>query len=195
MTDEKKKENPIAKKFKAVANEFVFDYFIEEFKPTIIKNFRDWLVPFTPDKIQQMVRNGEMPELDPEWFETISGYRKYLLKIRIQDMAEFIALARKDLMTAIMECGEDGHLWLLKLRVYLLECVDHPEKLLKAEPEKPAPGDEMVNAVCDKCGKKWPVKKKDFASIKGCPYCGESDNKAASNDEVKQPEKTETPGS
>jgi hypothetical protein len=168
MAQQKKTENPIAKRFKSVGSEFLFNLAVEQFWPIIIKNFKEWLAPITPEKMKEMVRKGEMPELDPTWFDAISGYRKYLLKITRERMAEILAEARKDLFTAIMECGEEGFLWLCKLHLYLLECIDHPEKLI---PEPPPPTEKMVMARCDVCNKSWPVKKTEFANIDKCPFC------------------------
>lgn len=171
MADQENKGNKLVTKFKKAGNRFLFELAIEEFYPMIIKEFKNWLRPLTPEKVKEMIKKGELPELDPQWFQTLGDYREYVLKIKIGRVAQAIGDARPDLGKAIIECGDEGGIWLHKLYVHLLECVDHPEKLIP-EAAKPVPGEEMVQAHCQSCDKTWPVKKADFAKVDKCPFCG-----------------------
>ncbi len=172
MADNK---NPMVKKLQMVGNRFMFNFFLEQFRPTIIKEFKKWLKPLTPAMVKEMIRDNKFPELDPEWFQTMGDYRKYILEIKYSQVMDALSeAAEPKIMMAIMECGEEGHLWLNALYVYLLECVDHPEKLIPEPPKVEVPEEKMVTAKCQTCNKTWPVKMADFSSIQKCPFCGTS---------------------
>ena len=172
---EQNTSSPIAKKFKGVANQFLFNLAVEQFHPQIIKEFRKWLKPLTPEEIQGMIKNGTFPKLEPKWFDNISGYRQYILKIKYTQMLEYIGeAAAPEIVQAIMGCGVDGQLWLRKLYVYLLECVDHPEKIIPEVPKIEEVTEKMVQVECQSCHKTWPAKELEVALIKKCPYCGTS---------------------
>jgi len=167
--------NPIATKFKGVANQFFFNLAVEQFRPRIIKEFRKWLKPITTEVVKEMIRTGTFPKLDPKWFDDISGYRQYILKIKFGQVLEAIGdAADPAVVQAIMEEQEQGQLWLRKLYVYLLECVDHPEKLIPEVPKVEAPEDKMVTVQCQTCNKTWPAKMSEVESIEKCPFCGTS---------------------
>jgi hypothetical protein len=172
---EQNTSSPIAKKFKGAANQFLFNLAVEQFHPQIIKEFRKWLKPITKQEIQGMIKNGTFPKLEPKWFDNISGYRQYILKIKYTQMLEYIGeAASPEIVQAIMDYGQDGQLWLRKLYVYLLECVDHPEKLIPETPKVEEVMEKMVQVECQSCHKTWPAKQSEVALIKKCPYCGTS---------------------
>jgi len=168
-------QNPMAKKFKGITNQFFFNLAVEQFRPQIIKEFRKWLKPMTPEIVKEMIKTGTFPKLEPKWFDNISGYRQYILKIKYTQMLEYIGeAAAPEIVQAIMGCGVDGQLWLRKLYVYLLECVDHPEKIIPEVPKIEEVTEKMVQVECQSCHKTWPAKESEVALIKKCPYCGTS---------------------
>jgi hypothetical protein len=174
MMAEQKKVNPIIRRFESVRDRTTFELGIEFFYDDIIKNFRLWLKPLTPENIKELIITDKLPELDPEWFTKIAGWKKYVLQISIKRVAKLVGETRPDLAQAIMDCGEEGNLWFRKLYVHLLECVDHPEKLTPVAIKPEEPGEEMVNACCQSCNKTWPVKRSEVSKIEKCPYCGAS---------------------
>ena len=188
---EQPKPNPIVRRFQAAGNRFMFEMAIELFYDDIIKYFREWLKPLTPETVQEMIQNDKMPDVDPEWFTQIEGWQKYIMTIKLGRVGEAIATARPDLAKAIMACGDDGGIWLRKLYVHLLECVDHPEKLAPVAAKADEPAEEMVNARCESCNKVWPVKRSEVSKIEKCPYCGAGANDKpvppADNNEAEPP--------
>jgi hypothetical protein len=172
--------NPIAKQFKSASNQFFFNLAVEQFRPRIIKEFRKWLKPMTTEIVKEMIKNGTFPKLDPKWFDNISGYRTYILNTKFSQLLEYIGdAATPEIVQAIMEEGVEGRLWLRKLYVYLLECVDHPEKLIPEVPKIEAPEDKMVTVQCQSCSKAWPSKMSEVESIEKCPFCGTSTKEPA----------------
>ena len=173
-------QNPMAKKFKGITNQFFFNLAVEQFRPQIIKEFRKWLKPMTPEIVKEMIKTGTFPKLEPKWFDSISGYRPYILKIKYGQLLEYIGdAATPEIVQAIMEEQEQGQLWLRKLYVYLLECVDHPEKLIPEVPKVPTSEEKMVQVECQSCQKTWPAKVSEVPLIKKCPYCGVSTDEPA----------------
>jgi hypothetical protein len=177
----KPKKSKMANHFSKVGNRALFYLGIELFYDDILKAFRGWLQPLTPEKVKEMIRKGELPQLDPEWFTKIEGWKQYILEIKIGKVAQAIGDARPDLGKAILECGADGGVWLNRLYVYLLECVDHPERVKPIAAQSNEPVVKMVNVRCQSCGKGWPIKEADVAKLEKCPFCG-----AAAKDEAKK---------
>jgi hypothetical protein len=157
-----------AKKF---ANRFIFELYLVNAHNEIIEGLQKWLLPFTTDDIRKMIETETYPPLQPAEFAAATPYAEFLEHIDEQRLLEAIAEARPDIMKVIEEMGYQGVLYILKLRAYMLECVKDPSKA-QASPAPALQEEELVKAVCEECGRSWPVKKEEFAKITVCPFCG-----------------------
>jgi len=142
---------------------FAFEFFLETMHEPIIQGLRKYLSGIRAEDIPTMVRAGKFPAIEHLNLSAVGDNIEHIEKISLVRLVEFIAEARPDLVAAIQDIGESGADYLVKLRQHILVRIKGSE--FKKE-------DDMVLAHCDKCGKKWPVKKAEAASIRECPFCG-----------------------
>lgn len=151
---------------------FAFEFFLETMHDAIIQGFKKYLSSITVEDIPAMVRKGRFPPLEHLDLSALGDNGEHIEKISLLRLMEFIAEARPDLAMAIQEMGDAGAEYMAKLRLHILGLLKHAEF---------KPEENVVLAHCDKCGKKWPVKKDEASSITKCPFCGTGE------DEPKEP--------
>jgi|GEM_PF-2515618 len=163
-------DNPgIKEEFKKIGSRFMFEFFLEVFHDRLIEGFREFLAGYTPERIKEMVRDGEFPYIPPDTLVSVKGYEQYLERIKPERFADALQEARPDLAQALEEMGVEGGLYVIKFCDHYLNLIAHPEK---AEPKLvEGPAKDMMEAVCDQCGKSWPVVREEFLNIKKCPFC------------------------
>lgn len=162
--------NPgIKEEFKKIGSRFMFEFFLEVFHDRLIEAFREFLAGYTPERIKEMVVKGEFPYIPPDNLVSVKGYEQYLERIKPERFADALQEARPDLAQALEEMDMEGGLYIIKLCDHYLNLIAHPEKaepkLLEGLPK------EMMEAVCEECGKSWPVIREEFSNIKECPFC------------------------
>jgi len=162
-------------KAKEIGSEFAFHMAIEISKPDIVKGFREWLSGFTIQEFKEMILKGEMPPVSGDMFSNAAPYVKYMEGFSVFDLFEFVGEASPELFKMIQDMGAQGANYLVTLRQYLLDCCKHPEKAPAVVPDA-GKAPEMVSVTCDKCGKKFVVKKSEVATLEKCPFC-EAPNK------------------
>jgi len=143
-----------------------FEFFLETMHEPIIQGLRKYLSGIRAEDIPTMVRAGKFPAIEHLNLSAVGDNIEHIEKISLVRLVEFIAEARPDLVAAIQDMGEPGAEYLAKLRQHILGRVKSSE--FKKE-------EDTVLAHCDECGKKWPVKKAEAASIRKCPFCGAGD--------------------
>lgn len=163
----------VMESLKKIGGRFAFEFFLEEWKPSLVEALRKWLRAYSADDVRKMVAKGRYPNTSKLDFSALADYHQYIEKIPIERLVEdFIAPARPDLFEAIQEMGMPGAKWLVKLRLRLLDKV---KQLVKPE-EAAVLKEDMVMAKCDDCGKSWPVSRDEFSKIETCPFCGHGKN-------------------
>jgi hypothetical protein len=156
---------------KKAGSEFAFHMAIELQRPKIIEGLRTWLGNFNLEQFRAMILNNEMPPISSDMFAAVNPHAKYLDSFSVMDLFELLGETSPDLFNMIQGLGEQGALYMVGLRKYLLDCCKHPDKapaIVDVGQEK-AP--EMIKLVCDQCKKSWVVKKEKVSSITACPFC------------------------
>lgn len=141
---------------------FAFEFFLETIHDTIIQGLKKYLVSIRAEDIPGMVEKGQFPPIDSLNFGAVSSNLEHLEKISLLRLMEFIVEARPDLASAIQDKGEAGAIYMVKLRQRILQ------RMKQAEFK---PEENVVLAVCDQCGKKFPIKRDEISSITKCPFC------------------------
>ncbi|MBU1067188.1 hypothetical protein KKE60_05345 [Patescibacteria group bacterium] len=154
----------ISRQLSKFGNRFAFEFFLETAHDAIVQGLERYLNDITPEKIRDMVRNGEFPSIKHLNLAAVGDNLEHIEKISLVRLVEFIGEARPDLVTAIQDMGEEGVAYLVKLRQHILDRLKNTEFKLEQG---------MVLAHCEECGKKWPIKKEEAGSIKKCPFCGD----------------------
>ena len=171
----------IKKRLQKAASSFAFWFYIEIMHDEVIKGLRNYLASIQPEDIARMVREGEFPPFEDLDFSAVGDNVEHLEKVPLfspnddgdpPGLVEWLAEARPDLVKEIQDMGKQGAEYLVKLRLHILGLLKHTEF---------KPEEDVVLASCDKCGKKWPVKKDEASSITKCPFCGNGE------DEPKEP--------
>ena len=166
----------IKKSLGKFGSRFAFEFFIETMHDSIIQGLKKYLNTIKAEDIPTMVRDGSFPELAHLDLSALGENVEHIEKISVVRLVEFIAEARPDLATAIMSLGDTGAEYMVKLRRHMLGSLKRTEF---------KPDENVVLAHCDKCDKKWPVKKDEAESVTKCPFCG------AGEDEPEKPPEEE----
>jgi len=170
----------IFQQLKSVGSHFAFEYFLEIWKPKLIEMLREWLSGYTADEIKKMVRKGTFPDTSNLNFGAVQGYYEYIEKITaLRLLEEYLLPARPDLVEAVTRMGIPGANWIVKLRQKLL---DQIKGYVKQEKQ------DIVQAVCDKCGKSWPVPREEFDKIEACPFCGHKQGEEVQREPASEPD-------
>ena len=157
---------------KQFGSTLTFEFYLKTMHGAIIEGFRKYLSSIQPEDIRAMVKEDRFPPLEHLDLWGVSDNAEHLERITSDRLIDFIAEARPDLITVIQDMGVQGGKYIIKLRLHILGLLKHAEF---------KPEENVVLAHCDKCGKKWPVKKDEASSITKCPFCG------AGEDEPKEP--------
>ncbi len=149
----------------------MFELALEYAHDDIVKGLTEYLAGYTLEQLKQMVKEGKFPALPVEGFDTASRYAGYLENISAIRLMDTVLEARPDVAEAIVSMGEEGAEYIVKLRTHLLDMVRHPEKAL-TQSGPVIKRTDLVKAVCDSCGKSWPVARAEASKITVCPFCG-----------------------
>jgi len=160
---------------------FAFEFFLETMHDSVIKGLKKYLSSTRAEDIPSMVRKSRYPSVKHIDSSVVSDNVEHIEKISLLRLMEFIAEARPDLAMEIQNMGDAGAKYLAKLRIHFLDKLRQ-----SAGGEEFKPGEDMVLAHCDKCGKKWPVKREKGAAITKCPFCG-----TVGDEEKEQPSEDE----
>ncbi len=153
-------------KLKSGATQFIFEWALEMNRDEIVAGFKKWM-DLTPEaEWHRMIDGGVFPKLPGEYFQQASQYIEYIEKFSLQDLIEFLAEARPDLVMYINNCPTGGE-YIVALREHMLNCIRESGQ---------APAMEIVTVTCDKCNKSFPAKKSEVEQIKKCPLCGAPSN-------------------
>ena len=161
----------VKKRVKKGGARFLFEYVLEWYHDDIIKGLRKYMASIKPEDIPTAVKETHFPSLEKFDFGAVADQAEHLESINELRLMEFIAEARPDLATAIQEQGDDGAMYIAKLRQHLLHLVKHPEKAVGQSTDY-KPEAEMAKATCDKCGKSWVIPKAEASQYDKCPFCG-----------------------
>ena len=161
---------------KQFGNTLAFEFYCKTMRSAIIEGFRKYLSQIQPEDIHAMIREGRFPPLEHLDLSAVSDNTEHLERITPRRLIDYIAEARPDLIIAIQDMGVQGGEYIIKLRLHILGQLKHAE----FKPDK-----NVVLAHCDKCDKKWPVKKDEADSITECPFCsgGEDEPEKPPEDE------------
>ena len=148
-------------------NRFAFEFFLETMYVSIIQELKKYLSDTKAEDIPAMIRKGEFPSSKHLDFSAVGDNIEHVKKISLLRLMEFFAEARPDVAQAIQDRGNAGAEYMVKLRIHLLD------KIRQSAGDKGFRSQEdTVMAHCDKCDRRWPVKKEEFSSIEVCPFCG-----------------------
>lgn len=156
---------------KRAGNKFLFELALEYSHDKIIAGLREYLSGYTLNQLKQMVKSGRFPVLPPEGFQEANGYAEFLKNISAERLMETLLEASPEAANVIMDMGEEGAVYIVKLRAHLLGLVLYPEKAMSQQGAVIKSAD-LVKATCDNCGKSWPVARTEVAKIALCPFCG-----------------------
>jgi len=170
----------IGQRLKKVGSRFAFEYLLEIWKPKLIENLREWLSGYTVNELKAMVKNGTFPDTSDLNFGAVKDYYQYIEKISpLRLLEEYLNPARPDLVEAIQKMGEKGAVWIVSLHQRLLNEIKGSVEQVKQD---------IVPAVCDECGKNWPVPRDDFDKIVECPFCHHKQGEEVIKGPVPEPE-------
>ncbi|KKM65126.1 hypothetical protein LCGC14_1494500 [marine sediment metagenome] len=160
-------------KAKKMGSRLVFEYFLEEHRPQLIKEFQEVLNGITPEKMVEMVAAREFPHFAQKSLRDLHGYEDYIEHITAKRLFEALAEARLDLAQAIWDVGDDGVRYMREFRRHYLDRIinagDH-----EAEQSSPESAGDVVVLECDICNKSWPAQRNELPEVIECPFCHES---------------------
>ena len=156
----------IKKKLGKFGNRFLFEFVLEEAHDSIIQGFKKYLSSIRSEDVPSMVAKGKFPPLDHLDLSFIGDNIEYIEAISVLRLMEFIAEARPDIAKAIQR-AETGAEYMVGLHRHIINKLKNSIGGKEFKPE-----DDTVLAHCDKCDKKWPVKKEEAGAITKCPFCG-----------------------
>lgn len=160
-------------KLKAAGKEALIDTYLEFNPGEVIAKLRKVLEPLTPDNLRQLVTEGQAPPIPKAIVESLRGYEDYLGRLMPQELAEWLKKARPDLAETLMELGDSGAEYVVKLKTFFLESIKAPASAEPSSPEEPSgPKPQMVGLHCEACGEDWALPKNKAEQVKSCPFCG-----------------------
>jgi len=166
----------IKKSLGKFGSRFAFEFFLETMRGAMVRGVQKYLSHISAEDIPAMVRESKFPPLEHIDFSAVSGNADNLQKISLVRLVDLIAEARPDLTAAIQKTGNAGAAYMAQLRAHILSKLHRPVAGTEFKLEE-----GTVLAHCDKCDKRWPVKKDEASSIIKCPFC------SAGEDEKKEP--------
>lgn len=162
----------IKRKAKNFGTQWFFNMYVEMNRKQIVARIRKMMESIKTEDVVPNVEKGIYPPIPANLFSELTEYYDRIKEISPVTFAEFVAEARPDIYQQLEGMGEAGATYMANLRGNFLECVKNPEKAPVTAADLAAKKkSDVVNAVCDKCGKSWPVVKAEFANIKECPFC------------------------
>ena len=156
----------IKKNLGKFGNRFLFEFVLEEAHDSIIQGFKKYLSSIRVEDVPSMVSKGQFPSLEHLDLSFVGDNVEYIEAISVLRLMEFIAEARPDLAKAIQK-AETGAEYMVKLHRQIINKLKHSIEGKEFKPEE-----DTVLVHCDKCDKKWPVKRDEAGAIKKCPFCG-----------------------
>lgn len=177
--EDPKKVDIIKRKAKNFGTQWVFNMYVVMNRKQIVARIRKMMESIKTEDVVPNVEKGIYPPIPANLFSDLSEYYDRIKAIPLitedddkLSFAKFVAEARPDIHQQLEGMGEAGATYMANLRGNFLECVKNPEKAPVTAADLTAKKkSDMVNAVCDKCGKSWPVLKAEFSKIKECPFC------------------------
>ncbi len=153
----------ITDKLKKGASQFLFELGIEMKRDEIVAGFKTWMDQTPEDQWHKMIDSGAFPQLPAEYFAQAGQYLEYIEQLSLQDIIEFLAEARPDLVVYMNNCPTGGE-YIRSLRSHFIKCIKDSVNGSAAIPE-------MATLACSQCNKTWPVKKSEVPNVKECPFC------------------------
>jgi hypothetical protein len=152
------------------ANKLAFFTYLRMNREKIIEELQKKVSAYGMEKLKEIIRKGEYPDVAPDIFTQASGHIEYIEAISVEYLFELIAEGVPELAEYIISMGIDGVVYLAKLRLHFLELCRHPEQA-PAVASAPSTDTDFVTVKCDKCSKAFPVKKSELAKLEECPFC------------------------
>lgn len=170
----------LANTFKGLAKGTIIELFIDYYHDDLIMSFRLALSHIKPKEVPDFVRNGKALPIPPQFFEELKGLEDYLEKIEPQRLFKWINEASPEIGEALMELGDDGAEYMVKLKSFIIDSIRALPSLAEeegvekeAETEMPS-ASEHVRLTCDECGQSWIATEEEAAATTECPFCGEA---------------------
>lgn len=157
---------------KAAAKEFFIDTYLEFYHDQVIDTLKSILAPLSPDSLKQFVAEGTAPPIPDAGIEALKGYEDYLEKLKPGEVFQWLAEARPDLAETLVELGDAGAEYVIKLQHFIIDSIKNPEAA-------PKPESQMVELHCDFCDKSWPMPKNLAEGVTVCPFCGKGKEEEA----------------
>lgn len=144
----------------------MIDVFLEFYRDEIIGKLRKFLAPLSPKDLKQCVNDGKSPPVPAEAIKELKGYEDYLEKLRPEEVFQWVVSARPDLAEVLVELGDAGAEYVIKLQAFIVDSIRSPEGTPKQTPES------QVSLHCEACGADWTLPKSQAEQIQMCPFCG-----------------------
>jgi hypothetical protein len=166
--------------------EFGIEVYFELYHDNIINGLRNYLMPITPSRLKQMVKNSQAINLPEEFLATAKGYEDHLDIVTPQRLFEIFAEARPDLAATLEAMGDAGIDYVILFHRHFVESI----RATPIQEEKPISQEikagKTIKITCDKCGHTEMVTPEEAAAITECPECH-----APANEEPQEPPQEE----
>jgi len=159
-------------KLKQGGGRFVFELFIELYREDIVNGFKKYLERYTVEDIVKMVDESRFPSLAGLNLREAHDYVEYIEKITPKRFFEAMADARVDLAEAILDQGDKGVEYIVKLREHIIELVKSPGKSMAEAKDYSSKGESKTKlATCMDCHQSFPVPIDATEDQIECPFC------------------------
>lgn len=125
---------------------FMVEYFLEANHDDIVSQLATVLTYITPEDIKTYIREGTALPIPPSFFHRIKNFEDWLAGFEPERFFHLIAEANPATATAIMEMGEEGVLYMVKFKQFMLDNVRalnaESQAALETEPAETAETDD-----------------------------------------------------
>jgi len=140
----------LASQYKHVGGKFLkgtaLELFLEYYHDDLIKNFEIALATIPPEVVPELVKGGAALPIPIEFFKNLKGFEEYLETIEPGRLFEWIAEASPLHASAIMDLGDEGAEYMVKLKQFIMDSIKAVEEVAEvqetSEVEKQEPAAE-----------------------------------------------------